>query len=135
MEPLILTKAQKAALLTAMTATGGILESTKVILFQNDYQPTEDTVLADLTVATYTGYAAATTGTWGAVQELPTGQLRRTAQHSQFNPTGTATTNTIFGYGLTNSAGDTLIGALRFDEPKPMTNALDAIIVEPIVQL
>lgn len=122
------------AFLSAATAALAALDGAKMELYQNDYTPTPATVLGDLTVATYTGYAGKTV-TWSGIT------VGSDSQHevigtvaAAFRPTGTTITNQIFGWYLTNTAGSTLFAAGRFDgAPLPMLSALNAIL--PIVQL
>ncbi|MGL4555272.1 MAG: hypothetical protein ACRC33_29245 [Gemmataceae bacterium] len=126
----VLTRAEKIALLNAMTAADtGTLDEAKVGLFSNEITPNDLTVLADLTEAAYTGYAKKSVAAWGAAFLDENGKPRITAQSLQFNPTASTATDTVRGYFVTNAAGDTLKFAVRLDEPVEMLGTTSGVIV------
>lgn len=126
-----MTRTQRLASLTQLVASGGPLNGTKTMLFQNNVTPTKTTVLADLTIPTYTGYVAQTTGTFGAPYVGTDGLERITAPGLQFQPSDDATPNTIYGYAITNTAGTVLIAAKKFDTPVSMADATSAVVFQP----
>jgi hypothetical protein len=93
----------------------------KVHLFQNDFNPTDQSLLTDFTEATYDGYAATSIS-------FPTGPFRRpdgsfaVAGGAGGTMTGSTTPNTIFGYYLTDFTGTQLIASRRFATPIPMVD-------------
>lgn len=111
-------------------ATNG-LDGGTLNLFQNDITPTKDTVVGDLDVATFDGYAPKTLTTWGAAYLGPDGRVYTVAPSQQWNPTGAVTPNVIYGYWIEDKAG-TLVMAGRFDDgPVPMNGVATALVLQP----
>jgi hypothetical protein len=88
-----------------------------VHLFTNDLTPDEDTVLADMTEAAWTGYAA---------QDVDPGDwtLKGVANHQGYalaNPVefdnGSGVDQDAYGYYITDSGDSMLLQAVRFDSP------------------
>lgn len=113
---LVFTQAGVTSLLAA--ATAGVLDGCKLELYQNDYVPVPFSVLADFTVADYTGYGNKTIAAadWNAVVQ-PDGSAGIVGPGEFFDATGTAVSNTIYGYYVTDSGGTTVLWAERFDTP------------------
>jgi len=108
---------------------GAPLLAATVNLYQAQIDFNMDTPLATFTaaVATFDGYAAKTI-TWQAVSVADDGTVECVGTISAFRPTGSVTSNVIWGCYITNSAGDTLLAAAEFDNPPiPMDGALDTI--------
>jgi hypothetical protein len=86
-------------------------EGSKLILYTNNYTPTEGTVIGSLTECAVAGYAAITlaTGSWN----VTTSTNITTANYAlqAFTPT---TAVTCYGYGVTNSAKSILLWAEYF---------------------
>lgn len=59
-------KGLKKEQLEAMIATGGALDGAVMMLFSNNVIPDEDTVIGDLTAASFSGYAVSDPLDWGA---------------------------------------------------------------------
>jgi hypothetical protein len=98
-------------------------------LFQNDVDPGPLTAIGDLDEADYTGYAAVNIVTWGAPFLDAEGLLAILSTVCIFRPTGTAITNVIYGWYLTETGGD-LVSAGRFaNAPLSMASALNVIEV------
>lgn len=94
----------------------------ELVLFDNDYTPNEDTELADLTLASFTGYAPAAI-TWSAPFFDIDGTPVSSGGEKLFTQTA-AGSALIYGFGITNAAGTTLLAAGRFaDAPYPMTGS------------
>lgn len=127
----VMAQSQIFIVLAAMPATDGILDGAKLMLFQNDFTPDRNTLIADLTVATFGGYAPVTLATWGAPFVPPGEQPRIQHASKQFTPNSGVTPNTIYGWGITNTGGTTLLIAVRLDAPVYLIDATTAIIVEP----
>lgn len=119
--------------LTAMKAVGGDLNGAKVGLYTNVHQPSKGTLLADLTQATYTGYALVAIATWGAPFLDPIGNPTMVGNHIQFQPTDGAVPNTITGWFIVDSAGTDLLIACALPTPVVLADASHALIVEPTV--
>lgn len=109
----------------------GILFEVKVLLFQNDVTPNRNTVLADLDVATFSGYATLTAQTFNPALTDDDGNTRVIGPVCQFTATAATITNTIYGYYVTDTAGTLLLGAERFDEPVEVTGAGDGVALVP----
>lgn len=122
---------QRRAIVTALTATGGSLNGAKVHLYKNDYTPGPGSRLTDLIEADFTGYAASAALVWGSTFTDELHNAVAAAASVQFNDTGEAVTNTVYGYYVTDGAGAVLLYAERFDSPVPMTGPAQAIVVLP----
>lgn len=113
---------QLAELKTAMINGGNIR------LFQNDLDPTPSTVLGDLTEATYTGYAMIAVAAWNAGYTEPTtGRGTIVTPLAQFQPTGSAVTNLIYGWYYTDADGDLVCCGRLSGAPIAMAGVGDAI--------
>lgn len=99
-------------------------------LFANNVIPDGATVLADLTEATFSGYAAVALATadFDAVTTVSNkAQIIATA-FASFAHNGGGTPNTIYGYYFVQSGK--VLFAERFDSAKTMSGATDAIQVK-----
>lgn len=120
-----------AAIAEALVDTGGYLETVKIRLFKNNLAITPATLTADLVEADYTGYAASAALVWGAPWLDIDDDIVLTAAGVQFQPTGTATSNIIYGWWMEagTSPATTPILAELFDTPVSMDSPLDALFV------
>lgn len=99
-------------------------------LFQNNLVPTADTILSDLTEATFSGYSAGMFS-GGALGGSLDAFNRGYATWSPLTWTKSgATGNTIYGYYVTNSGGS-LLWIERFDIPIPMTTDGAYLVITP----
>lgn len=108
------------AILNALIATGKLLDGVGVMLWQNNYVPTVQTTLADLTACTFTGYSAVDPVVWAAASTPETaGGARVLGASVQFQQTARTTDNTAYGWALVGDPGGTpyLLCAQRFDIP------------------
>jgi hypothetical protein len=99
----------------------GSLATTSVILFKNDITPGLATVLADLTLADFTGYAPYPVAAWDNTSRDPaTGllQILSASGNPSFVQTGTTIVNTIYGQAVID--GGKILLAERFDTPVEM---------------
>ena len=111
----------------------------KLKLFKVDVTPGHADTVATYTEADFTGYAAITlaTASWNAgTAGTGTGTALANKAYidyaQQTFTMGTpGTTNTVYGYYVTDNAGTTLIGAEKFTTSKPMLLAGDAIKITP----
>lgn len=100
------------------SAVAGVLNGMKMVLFTNQPSLNKDTVIGDLTPPTYTGYAAQTV-TWSAARSDGNGKLATFTGLVNWQPTAdTVPGDTIYGYGLTDSAGTTLLAAEMLPAPQ-----------------
>lgn len=102
------------------------LEDCEVNLFQNDYQPSAGTVVGDLTVATYSGYAEKVVAALLAAYIDPAGGASAQIATLQFDHSGGGVANMIYGFWV-QTTGGALIMVGRFEEPIPMVVLGDAI--------
>jgi len=116
--------------LTAALVAG----TAKLRLYQNNYTPTEADDISDYTEATFSGYAAATIGTWNAATYGGgEAEAEATTAHTFTNSTG-AVGNDIYGYYVTDSAGTVLYWAQRATSP-PLSLQLagEAVTITPAI--
>lgn len=128
----VIASPERRRMLTAQKAVAqwdsGNIE---VRLFQNDIAPTKATVVGDLTEATFTGYAAITTLAFAdAVYDDDNDGLLVATETMTFTSTGSAITNTCYGYYLVDGNGNYL-GAERFPVPQDFAVAGDSISFVP----
>lgn len=100
----------------------------KLILATNQFQPSKARVLADLTQPTYTGYAAIVL-TWGAATYDPNGQVVSFSQLATFKATAGPINITVYGYGITNPAGTSLLASGLFAAPLALVDTTGTINV------
>lgn len=102
--------------LTAMIAVDGELEAPKVKLFINDITPGPLTILTDLTIPTFGGYAAKNV-TWGLTYDNPDGGVGVSGGAPDWVTTD-AVSETVYGYFLTDAGGTTLLEIRRLAVPQ-----------------
>lgn len=98
----------------------------EVNLFQNNLTPLPSTVIGDLTVATYSGYAAKVVTALLAAYIDPAGGASAQIATIQYDHSGGGVANSIYGFWVETAAGD-LILVGRFEEPIPMNFLGDSI--------
>lgn len=121
----------RTAQIVALTAfRDDQLDGGDLRLFQNDITPDENTVIGDLTIADFGGYADIVVANWGDPLLNPDGVPEIVMPSQQFNASGVAPSNMIYGFYYVNVGGDLLLAG-RFDAgPIPMGTALDALVVQ-----
>jgi len=125
------TYALRQAALDAITAVGEILDATEAVLYQNVMQPDVNTVIGDVTVATFSGYAPSAALVFGTAYIAADGYVHVTAPSVQFTQTAITLTNTVQGWGITNGAGTLWIAGNNLPAPVTMDAIGKAIIVVP----
>lgn len=109
--------------LNALKAATGPLVDVLVHLYVNNVTPAKSTVLADLTEATFDGYANVNVlaAGWTApyVNAAGNGEMSTLAQ-AAFNATGTTTSEMAFGYYVTDNPATVLLFAEKFAVAVPM---------------
>jgi hypothetical protein len=122
-------------------ATRAMVETLRVTIAANDtvihlikapFTPTPNAVVADFDEADYTGYAAIVVDPVGTIawdDEFLNGVQSFTNAH--FQPTGSAVTNTIYGYYVTATVKDLdpdrLIDVIVLPTPVPLLGTMDAL--------
>lgn len=101
-------------------------------LFQNDFFPTDTTVLGDITQATFTGYSPVTlTGSnWVSTPGDPSNVAY---SQQSFTSTASLQNQTIYGYYLTRLSGGELVVVERFATSYTIQNNGDTVKVTPII--
>lgn len=113
--------------------TGGAGMGAKMILFANDAALTKNTILADLTEPTFTGYAISTAVTWSVPFNDPLNRTVVAGSSKNFICTGGTPDDTIYGYAIVDSTAMDLLFAERFDAPVPIAAVGDGLTVEPVL--
>lgn len=130
----------KLALLTDLAkptpggAEAGPYQGAELKMFTNDLALTAEMVLADLTEATFDGYAAAALAEWGQayISEVGTPVIKNGSK--QFNHAGTGAAETMYGWYI-ESAGGVILEVKRFTNPVPLATADDSVVVVPDVEI
>lgn len=141
MGPLVIPTAFMRDILTDLAkavpgaAAAGPLNGALVKLFTADIVPNRNTLLAALTPATFTGYAASTAVAWGVPITDEDGATTITAASKQFSCTDDVVTEDIWGWFLTDAAGTKLLCSQRFDNKVIINGAGDGVVVLPVFGL
>jgi len=117
--------------LDLLLAVGAPLEpgTAELRLFQNDFVPNKDSVLADFTEATFDGYAAPTL-TFANAYIGPDNTVKLTAPSELFVPTGSTTPNIIYGWYIVANGTD-VFSSNRFDTEVPLTGPTTGLVAQP----
>ncbi len=97
--------------LNALVAKYGA-DALNLHLFQNNYTPSDSSVIGDFTEATFDGYAAETLSGWTSAS-VTAHVATSNATPIAFVKTGSVTSNNIYGYYVTNSANTVMYWAER----------------------
>lgn len=131
MQPTLALREQMAALLAAdATTLAPAMNANKIFLVMNNIVPTEQSVLADMTAATFTGSGALLVGT--GAQEVALDPANNDAIIDLLPPTtgfrwvtGDAVNlpQTIYGYALVDHGVTTLLACAKLDNAVTLTAA------------
>lgn len=113
----------------ALVSDGSDFEDFVLDLFSNDYDPDDDSSVADFDVATFTGYAqvAIARSSFGAPALVGHVAYATRGAVPTFNCTG-GTLQTVYGWFLRGADSDTVLAAARFNTPRDMIpGAMEAI--------
>lgn len=117
----------QTAMLAAFKAASGLLDGATLHLYQNDLSPVATTVIADITEATFSGYASEAI-TWGDPSISEDGHIEMIGVAGEFRPTATTVTNDIYGaYIMTDTP--TLFAAGRLDDPPEFMGATSNVML------
>ena len=111
----------------------GQLDGGSLRLFQNDFTPNADSLLAAFIVADFVGYANKTIVTWGAAFLDPTGLATTLAPLQTWTPTNGVSPNTVFGCYFLDAGGD-LVWSYRFPNPVYFADANSVFNMVPKFQ-
>lgn len=110
----------------------------KVILVKANFSLSTARILADLTEADFTGYAAIAAALAALPESLdPASQdsllfVGPPAGGFRWETTGTTILNTIYGYALVDNGKTLLYGSALFDDPIVLSGTNQAIALPPI---
>lgn len=99
-------------------------------LSTTNFTPNQNTVLADFTEATFTGYAASSAVTWGAAHLEPNGNAVSVGSAKTFTQTGTTITEIVYSWYLVTALGAYLLGG-AFDTPLNFNQVGAGVTVVP----
>lgn len=122
------------AMLAAFKEEDGLLDGAMLRLFKSDSNPTELTVIGDLTAADFSGYAAEAI-TWNDPSISASGIAEMVGVAGEFRPTADTIQNEIYGAYVTTSGG-ALFSAGRLDDaPEPMGSVDNSMLLTLRVRL
>lgn len=117
---------------TGATGTDPLLKTAKVAIYVNNLNPTPETVAADLTEASWTGYNRSSTVTWGLpVVSNSTGLPAIAGDAKTFSVTTQPDPAQVaYGYAIitTVTAVDHLLAVAPFDTPLQLADGTEVII-------
>lgn len=122
---------QQTQLALMAQGSGSPFASMKVVLNQTNVAPTPTSKLADFTPATFDGYAPIAVGSFPTPYIGADGFVHLTWASVQFTMTGSTTPNTIYSWGLTNTAGTIWVAGNAMPAPVQMNAPPDGIIIVP----
>jgi hypothetical protein len=125
-------KAAKSNLLTLLTAEK--LATNTIGLYKNEVEIDQNTALADLTVADFSGYAAKTDIVFNQPFYDEDGKVSAVGELCQFDATAATIANVVYGYYVLDS-DSALVGIEAFDEPKSVSSTNDSVVVVPKISL
>lgn len=128
---IVIPNPQRRAIVDGLTAEDALLNGAIAKLYQNDYQPTPQSVLGDFTVATFAGYASSSAIVWGPAFTDTLDQAQTVGSVKQFNCNASTTPNVIYGYYITSGDGMTLLFAERFAEAQAINGVGDSVVLVP----
>lgn len=108
------------------------LDGAQLHLFKNDFVPNIATVLGDLVEADFSGYAFATILLWGEPYVGPGNRVEADGPSQQFNHSGGAVANDVYGWFLLDTTAVFLLALERFvNGPYTLSDASHSVITLP----
>lgn len=105
-----------------------VLDGGEMVLFSNDITPTVNTIIGDLTIANFTGYADVTLTTYSAPYLTADENAAVLAPLAQFNTAAPYTVaNSIYGFAIKDVDGALVLAGRFPDAPIEMAGAGDHI--------
>jgi hypothetical protein len=130
-ETQVIPAAVRLAVLNLVIGTTGPLHLPTLILYQNAVALGPLTALADLTVATFDGYAPVVGATWDTPYVDTDGSALVFGDSQTIVATGSMTPNTIYGYAAVNVGVTALEAAWAFSSPIGVSKAGDGVAFLP----
>lgn len=129
--PATTTLANQLAAMQLLADAGGPYEDFVLGLYQNELVPSRFTTFADLTVATFTGYAPVTAVNFASAYIGSNGQVHLTGPGTLFEMTVATVLNTIYGYYIAATGGTVLLAAYALPTPVPISVAGAGVFIVP----
>lgn len=117
------------AMLTALIAEDGPLETGKLGLIENEEDILPTTPFGDIQQAQYEGYALSAAIAYGTPHLADDGSAQVQVIPKEFKPTGDATESVCHHVGLFATDGLSLIASARLDPPLTFANDQDVEMV------
>lgn len=130
----VIPQTQLLVILAALVAEDGPFDAPILKLFQNDIDPTPETVIGDLEEATFTGYADVNALAFGTPYYDIDGNAIVTAPSHEFVASGSGVANVIYGWYLTDDPATKLLAAFRFQESVGIGGAGQGVTVVPFLK-
>lgn len=109
-------------------AFNGATDLLSLGLFTNEPSITRNSVYADFTKPTYTGYADITGVVWGSLYQRSDGGFARQTPLQTFQMGDADEPTTLFGYFVWLPSGTVLYMAEMFPTPVQLVSVLDALV-------
>lgn len=106
----------------------------KVRLFSNNFTVADATVIGDFTQATFTGYAAQALGSGTVAGSNTSGRATASWPQQTYTCTG-GSSQIIYGYYVTDTAGTTLYFGENFATPVTLSNGGAPLLLTPRLTL
>lgn len=133
-ETQVIPTAQRLAILTALVDTGGPFDAPSIAMFQNNINLTPSVLVADLTIATFAGYATTVGMTWGTPYlDVDLSAIVFGEAITQI-ATSSATPNNIYGYYAGPAGLATLMAAWRFSSFAVLAAAGQGVTFTPALR-
>lgn len=92
--------------------TANLFDGLELRLYQNNYTPTDSSQVSNFTECDFSGYVSQTITAWTAAQIIA-GHASSDAAQLTFTRSGGPTSNNVYGYFVTDSAGTKIYWAER----------------------
>lgn len=133
------TQAELLSMVNAVLVAGGEYQDFSIILFTNDVEPDENTVVGDLVEPTASWYAAVDFPVlnephWGAPYYIPgPGVEVAGLANAQWDFSGGDPEEVVYGYAILVDLGGTprYVAGGRLETPKPMGALGDSVVLTP----
>ena len=127
--PLVAANVGERFLLDAMLAA----QNTHLHLYKTDVTPTASSTVASFTEADFTGYSVKTL-TGANWNDATTVSGKATATYADQSWTNSGSSQTVYGYFITDDTDDTLLWAEKFDSARVLGTS-DVVNITPMITL
>jgi hypothetical protein len=130
----VIPSSQRLAVLTELIAATHVFAAPTVMLYQNAVILSPSTVIANLTVADFDGYANVVGMTWESPYIDTDGSALVFGANQTILCTGSTMPNTIYGYALVNVGVTALLAAYAFAAPIGISASGQAVSFLPALR-